>query len=55
MIDNGLSTGLNVLGPESGVAMANLLEIPVLMIVNTDNGLGERYSESFKLYLKKEL
>ncbi|MCX2958056.1 MAG: FAD:protein FMN transferase, partial [Serratia symbiotica] len=55
MTADGLSTGLNVLGPERGIALANLLEIPVLMIVNTGNGLEERYSEAFKPYLKKGL
>ena len=52
MTADGLSTGLNVMGPERGMALANLLGIPVFMIVKTDNGFEERYSEAFKPYLK---
>jgi FAD:protein FMN transferase len=53
MTADGLSTGLNVLGPERGMALANLLSIPVFMIVKTDEGFEERYSDSFKPYLQK--
>ncbi|CQJ58636.1 FAD:protein FMN transferase [Yersinia rohdei] len=52
MTADGLSTGLGVLGPERGMALANLLDIPVFMIVKTDEGFEERYSESFKPYLQ---
>jgi thiamine biosynthesis lipoprotein len=54
MAADGLSTGLNVLGPERGLALANLLGIPVFMIVKTDQGFEERYSEAFKPYLNKK-
>ncbi|HGK4446800.1 TPA: FAD:protein FMN transferase ApbE, partial [Yersinia enterocolitica] len=47
--------GLGVLGPERGMALANLLGIPVFMIVKTDDGFEERSSESFKPYLQKRL
>lgn len=53
MTADGLSTGLNVLGPERGMALANLLGIPVFMIVKTADGFEERYSDAFKPYLKK--
>ncbi|CNH12663.1 FAD:protein FMN transferase [Yersinia pekkanenii] len=53
MTADGLSTGLDVLGPERGMALANLLGIPVFMIVKTDKGFEERYSDSFKPYLQK--
>ncbi|CAI0953163.1 FAD:protein FMN transferase [Serratia entomophila] len=53
MTADGLSTGLNVLGPERGMALANLLGIPVFMIVKTTDGFEERYSDAFKPYLKK--
>ncbi|CNI27939.1 FAD:protein FMN transferase [Yersinia frederiksenii] len=53
MTADGLSTGLGVLGPERGMALANLLGIPVLMIVKTDEGFEEHHSESFKPYLQK--
>ncbi|HHH0289830.1 TPA: FAD:protein FMN transferase, partial [Yersinia enterocolitica] len=55
MTADGLSTGLGVLGPERGMALANLLGIPVFMIVKTDDGFEERSSESFKPYLQKRL
>ena len=55
MTADGLSTGLGVLGPERGMALANLLGIPVFMIVKTDDGFEERASESFKPYLQKRL
>ncbi|ATM96947.1 thiamine biosynthesis lipoprotein [Yersinia frederiksenii] len=53
MTADGLSTGLGVLGPERGMALANLLGIPVFMIVKTDKGFEEHHSESFKPYLKQ--
>ncbi len=53
MTADGLSTGLNVMGPERGMALANLLGIPVFMIVKTVKGFEERYSDAFKPYLKK--
>ncbi|MFI8417572.1 FAD:protein FMN transferase [Serratia sp. NPDC078593] len=52
MAADGLSTGLDVLGPERGMALANRLGIPVFMIVKTDSGFEERYSDAFKPYLK---
>nr|WP_145555836.1 FAD:protein FMN transferase [Yersinia canariae] len=54
MTADGLSTGLGVLGPERGMALANLLGIPVFMIVKTDEGFEEHFSESFKPYLQKQ-
>ncbi|KFK92355.1 MULTISPECIES: FAD:protein FMN transferase [unclassified Serratia (in: enterobacteria)] len=53
MTADGLATGLNVLGPERGMALAELMGIPVLMIVKTAAGFEEHYSEAFKPYLKK--
>lgn len=53
MTADGLSTGLNVLGPERGMALANQLGIPVFMIVKTADGFEERYSDAFRPYLKK--
>lgn len=53
MTADGLSTGLNVLGPERGMALANRLGIPVFMIVKTADGFEERHSDAFRPYLKK--
>lgn len=54
MIADGVSTGLNVLGPDAGMALANELGIPVFMIVKTDEGFEERISEAFKPYLQRK-
>ncbi len=53
MTADGLSTGLGVLGPERGMALANQMNIPVFMIVKTDTGFEERYSGAFKPYMQK--
>nr|WP_118986849.1 FAD:protein FMN transferase [Photorhabdus sp. CRCIA-P01] len=53
MSADGLSTGLNVLGPEKGLKVAESLNIPVFMIVKTKNGFEERYSKAFEPYLQK--
>ncbi|MEQ5186827.1 FAD:protein FMN transferase, partial [Providencia alcalifaciens] len=53
MSADGLSTGLNVLGPEKGLGVPNELNIPVFMIVKTENGFEERYSKAFAPFLKK--
>lgn len=53
MSADGISTGLNVLGPEKGLAVANELNIPVFMIVKTENGFEERYSKAFTPFLKR--
>ncbi|AUH02444.1 FAD:protein FMN transferase [Prodigiosinella confusarubida] len=53
MTADGLATGLDVFGPDLGLEVANRLNIPVFMIVKTDTGFEERYSEAFKPYMKK--
>ncbi|HEI8867298.1 FAD:protein FMN transferase [Serratia sp. AKBS12] len=55
MTADGLSTGLDVMGPERALALANLLGIPVFMIVKNGDAFEERYSKAFKPYLKKNL
>lgn len=50
MTADGLATGLGVLGPEQAMALANKHNIPVLMIVKTDQGFVERYSQRFTDY-----
>jgi len=54
MTADGLSTGLDVLGPQRGMELANLLNIPVFMIIKTDNGFEARYSTAFEPYLRKK-
>ena len=54
MSADGLSTGLNVLGPEAGFALAEKMNIPVFMIVKTDKGFEERYTKAFEPFLTKK-
>ncbi|MDT9587508.1 MAG: FAD:protein FMN transferase [Candidatus Arsenophonus melophagi] len=53
MTADGLSTGLNVLGAEKGMEIAERLNLPVFMIIMTNKGLEERYSSGFKEFLLK--
>ncbi|HEQ1858950.1 TPA: FAD:protein FMN transferase [Providencia alcalifaciens] len=54
MSADGLSTGLNVMGPEAGLALAEKMNIPVFMIVKTDKGFEERYTKAFEPFLQKK-
>ncbi|MBC8952062.1 FAD:protein FMN transferase [Xenorhabdus sp. PB62.4] len=54
MSADGFSTGLDVLGPEKGMEVAEKLNIPVFMIVKIKDGFEERYSPAFKAYLQKK-
>ncbi|MBI6547586.1 FAD:protein FMN transferase [Xenorhabdus lircayensis] len=54
MSADGFSTGLDVLGPEKGMEVAEKLNIPVFMIVKTKDGFEERYSTAFKPFLQKK-
>ncbi|CDG16880.1 FAD:protein FMN transferase [Xenorhabdus doucetiae] len=54
MSADGFSTGLDVLGPEKGMEIAEKLNIPVFMIVKTQTGFEERYNTAFKAYLQKK-
>ncbi|KQA24008.1 thiamine biosynthesis lipoprotein [Vibrio metoecus] len=53
MTADGLATGLMVMGEERGMAVAEANQIPVLMIVKTDDGFKEYASSSFKPFLNK--
>lgn len=55
MTADGLATGLMVLGEIDGINVANQHNIPVLMIVKTDNGFKEVTSEAFKPFLTKKI
>ncbi|KPD01817.1 FAD:protein FMN transferase [Moellerella wisconsensis] len=54
MSADGFSTGLNVLGPVEGLKVAEELNIPVFMIIKTENGFEERYTKAFEPYLQKK-
>lgn len=51
MTADGLSTMLMVLGPERGLALAESLKLPVLMIVKTESGFDEIVTEPMRTHL----
>lgn len=53
MTADGLATGLMVLGEEKGMEIANQQNIPVFMVVKTDDGFQEIASEAFKSFMNK--
>ncbi|CAH0532959.1 FAD:protein FMN transferase [Vibrio stylophorae] len=54
MTADGLATGLMVMGPEKGLALAEKEGLAVYMIIKTDDGFESRYSSAFKPYLAVE-
>ena len=52
MTADGLATGLMVLGEEKGMQVAEKENIPVLMIVKTDDGFKEFTSSAYAAYVK---
>lgn len=52
MTADGLATGLMVLGEEKGMQVAEKQNIPVLMIVKTDDGFKEFTSSAYAAYVK---
>ena len=53
MTADGLATGLMVLGEERGMKIANENNIPVFMIVKTEDGFKELASQAYKPFLSK--
>ncbi len=53
MTADGLATGLMVLGEEKGMEIANENNIPVFMIVKTEDGFKELASEAYKPFMNK--
>jgi thiamine biosynthesis lipoprotein len=53
MTADGLATGLMVMGEELGMKVANDNNLAVFMIVKTEDGFKEVYSDAFAKYLKK--
>ncbi len=54
MSADAFATGLNVLGPDEGLKVAEELNIPVFIIVKTEKGFEERYTKAFEPYLHKK-
>ncbi|KEY91546.1 thiamine biosynthesis lipoprotein [Candidatus Photodesmus blepharus] len=53
MTADGLATGLMVLGEIKGMEVANRHNIPVYMIVKTEDGFREVVSEAYKTFVKE--
>ncbi|MDP2560021.1 FAD:protein FMN transferase [Psychrobium sp. 1_MG-2023] len=51
MTADGLSTSVMLMGPEAGLAFAKAHNIAVFMIIKTDNGFEEVYTDAFKPFL----
>ena len=47
MYADGLATGFYVLGVEESIRLANKLDIPVMIIVDSDDGLKDYHSDAF--------
>ena len=48
---DAMATAFMVLGPDKTIGLANKLNMPVYMIIKTENGFDERYNDVFKAYL----
>jgi thiamine biosynthesis lipoprotein len=48
---DGYATAIDVLGPEAGLALADELDLPVLLVVRTTEGFEERYNRLLSDYL----
>lgn len=48
---DGYATAINVMGPESGMALADELNLPVLVIIKADDGFELQTSQAFDDYL----
>jgi len=53
MIADAWATALQVLGPESGMELANRFEMPVYFIIKTESGFSEIMSNSFRQYINQ--
>lgn len=52
---DGLATGLDVMGPDRALALANRLQIPIYLIIKTPDGFQALSSEAFKPYLSEKV
>lgn len=53
MTADGLATGMMVLGEKVAMEIANDNDLAIFMVVKTENGFQEIYSDAFKKYLSK--
>ena len=54
MTADGLSTAIMLMGPEDGLKFAQAQKLPAFMIIKTDNGFKEVYTDTFKPFLVKK-
>lgn len=54
MLADALSTALMVMGPDAAMELANQQQLPVYLLVKSENGFVERYNDPFQVYLKTE-
>ncbi|WP_330960800.1 FAD:protein FMN transferase [Photobacterium sp. 53610] len=54
MTADALATAFSVMGEEKAIALANKENLPVLLIVSTDEGFKEYSSEAFAPYMQKK-
>ena len=54
MRSDGLATAIMVMGPEVGYDFAVAQKMPVFMIIKTETGFSEKYTQQFKPYLLPE-
>ena len=48
-----MATAIDVLGPDKGFAFAEKENLPVFLIVKSDNGFQEKMNQKMKKYLRK--
>jgi thiamine biosynthesis lipoprotein len=51
MLADGLSTSVMVMGPDAGLSFAEDQNLAVFMIIKTDKGFKEVYTDAFKPFL----
>lgn len=51
MLADGLSTSIMIMGPQDGLSFAKDQNLAVFMIIKTDNGFKEVYTDAFKPFL----
>lgn len=49
---DGLATALNVMGPDKAFAFAQKHQIPVYLVIKSDEGFVVKYTDSFKSYMR---
>ena len=51
---DGYATAINIMGEETGIALAEQLDLPVMLILKQDEGFVARTSQAFDAYLSEQ-